>query len=355
MSNNQYHIESITKLDETQIFQWKKLWNKAENANIFNAYEWFLTCTESLKQQKYVVYLGYQDKELVAVLPLCVDTKFGVRVLRPLGKDFLVDTAFLIDKYDTELLKTFFSHLKNETIFIPKVDEKIAGLLHSVFSEIFFTLLSVNPTLNLTLDLAQSITKSTRDQVKKVLRQNPEQFTFSKYIGEKQLEKHLPQMFEIDLHSAKQLRSMDLFSKKENVNFFTALCEYAPEFVQLYFLNYQNMPVAYQFGFLYKNTFVAYQTSYLSEYRKFRPGKTMLMHLIEKLKAENVTQLDLGGGISVYKQEFTKEYRLLYDVYFSPNSLIMFWWKGINKIRRLKQILFPKKFTQDHEFLFKTI
>jgi len=53
--------------------------------------------------------------------------------------------------------------------------------------------------------------------------------------------------------------------------------------------------------------------------------------------------------------EFTSDYRVLYNIYYSPNFFVMLWWKLINKLRRLRQIIKPKKYTRDHEFLFKTI
>ena len=147
--------------------------------------------------------------------------------------------------------------------------------------------------------------------------------------------------------------SSDIFSKKETRDFFYAIIRNCPDLVRICLLYVNRIPIAYQYGYLYKNSFACDQIAYRNDYAKLRPGKTVLYYLIEMMKDTSVKWLDLGGGISSYKTEFTDNYRVLYNLYYSPNPAIMAWWKGINFVRRVKQVAFPKKHTRDHQFLFK--
>ncbi|HZE86807.1 MAG TPA: GNAT family N-acetyltransferase [Methylomirabilota bacterium] len=353
MNTTKYQIHTIKNLEETLIKEWKQLWEQAENATIFNSYEWFVSCQEVEKFKEYEIHVCYKDDKLVGLLPLQASYQFGIKVMSVVGKAFLVDTPFLLQTYDASLLEHFFKHIiTKKNIYLQKIDNQAASLLQILFPKMFFPLMSVNPYITITDDPFASVSPSTVSQIKKMLRKNPGQFRFEIFDGEIDLEKHLQTMFAVEQNSSKKQRSMDIFSKQQNKDFFTAISKNAKKFVRIGFLYYDTIPISYQFGFLCSKEFIAYQTSYLNEYRKLRPGKTMLFHLLQSLK-EQVRIIDLGGGISAYKQEFTPDYHFLYDMYYSRNLFIMLWWKFINIVRRLKQIIFPQKFTQDHRFLFK--
>jgi CelD/BcsL family acetyltransferase involved in cellulose biosynthesis len=353
MRQQQYRTEKIVILDASLIKQWKQLWKKAVNASVFNSYEWFLTYQKSHVTREF--YVCYQGETLVAILPLRKTKKFGVSVLTALGGNFLVESAFLVERYDKALLSSFFQQIFfSNTIFLPKIDEQAVVLLSRIFPQLFFTVMSVNPILPISVDSFNVVSKSTLRQIRKVLKHNEGKYTFVMYTG-KDVEKQMTHMFSIDKKSAKSTRAMDIFSKKENRDAFLTMSKQLSKYVCLGFLSFDGKPIAYQFGFMYQGTFAAYQTSYLVEYRKIRPGKLLFYYLIKYLQELGIQSLDLGGGISTYKQEFTPEYRVLYDLYFSSNNAIVFWWKFINWIRRKKQIVFKKKFTRDHEFLFKTL
>jgi hypothetical protein len=354
MKTKTYRNEKITQIDEAFITAWKLLWKQAENASIFNAYEWFITCQETELIREYEIYACYKDERLVAVLPLHKERTFGIETLSSIGNTFLVDTAFLIERYDAELFKHFFTPLfTQKNVFLHKVDQQATVLFQKIFPETFLSLISVNPTVPITEDITVSITASTVSQIKKIIRKNPDQFRFELSNGNENAKKHLKMMIDLEQNSAKKLRSMDIFSDEKTKRFFTSITKNSPERVFIGFLYYNDEPIAYQFGFLYRDIFAAYQTAYLYEYSKLRPGKTMLFHLLSDLKEQNVASIDLGGGISSYKQEFTHDYRLLYDVSYSHNRIVMQIWKTINTVRRIKQQLFPIKHTRDHEFLFK--
>lgn len=347
----QYYSIIINKPDDSFIKEWQTLWERAENANIFNSYEWFLLYTEAYEIKNYEILACFKSRKLVAVLPLYKKKRFGLLVSASIGDT--VEPTFLIEKYDKKLFKHFFTNIiKKRSLYLIKVDEKAVAILRSLFPRMFFPLVSANPYISLGDDPFRFMSKSNLKNLKKMLRRNAEDIRFELYDDTNDLEKYLQMMFSLEEKSAKKLRSMDIFSKEENREFFRNMVKYCHKFVKIGILYYQDIPVAYQFGLQYRNIFLAEQTAYLFEYRKLDPGKTMLARLLNELVGTSVTKFDFGGGMSMYKREFTPEYHCFYDLYISKNVVFMLWWKSINNIRRIKQVLFPLKNTRDHEFLF---
>lgn len=350
--NKKYQIKRLKQLDKETIKQWKSLWKHADNANIFNSYEWFLTCIKTTESKTYEIIVCYDAEKLVALLPLQAYRQFGIKVLGSISKEHLVDTPFLMETYDEELLRQFFTFVfTHKNIYLQKIDGKAVQIMHTVFPTLFFSLMSVNPIIS--LDSDSMISSSTIKQIKKIMRKNTDQLRFIMF--DNNLKKHLQTMFVLEKESSKKLRSMDIFSKRETKKFYQEVIKNCSELVRICFLYFNEVPIAYQYGYWQKESFVCDQIAYRNEYSRLRPGKTLLYFLIEELKKSPLKTIDLGGGISNYKIEFTHEYRLLYNMYYSSNMFIVLWWKIINIVRRAKQIIMPLKNTQDHKFLFKEL
>ena len=162
-------------------------------------------------------------------------------------------------------------------------------------------------------------------------------------------------IFKIQKHSSKHARSMDIFEEEIVKNYYLTLTKNFSKAIRVGLLYIDDKPIAYQYGFFCKNYYVGDQIAYREEYAKLGPGKILVYYLAEDLKKHGAVVLDQGGGLSTFKQGFTSQYRVLYNLYYSQNVLITTWWKMINKARRMRQIFFPKKNTRDHEFLFKTL
>ncbi|MDD2823117.1 MAG: GNAT family N-acetyltransferase [Candidatus Daviesbacteria bacterium] len=356
MNTNKYRTDIITEIDDDLIKQWNNLWEEAENSTVFNSYQWFEACLNTYNIGSYELYVCYYDKRLVMVLPLCSLRYAGIKVLGTICNNFLVDTPFLAEKYDTKLIKYFFGEImKNNNLFIQKIDDKASCLIHKLFPDTFFSLISVNPCVHISGDPVSLMSKSALSKIRSVIKKNDFLFKLKVYDIKSDLNQCLKMMFEIEQKSSKKIHSKDIFSEEINRVFFSKLSESCRGFIRTYVLYYNNQPIAYQFGFLYRKTYAAYQIAYLNEYRKIFPGKIVLFKLIDSLTHEPIDMLDFGGGISSFKQEFTPNYRLLYNMFYSKNMLIMLWWKFVNFARRVNQILFPIKHTRDHDFLFKTL
>ena len=350
----QYRTEIKRTLDEKLIHEWKKLWEKAENANIYNSYEWFISCLDAKLLTDYELHVCYKDDKLVTILPMEKYSCYGVNTVGTIGKEHLVDTSFLMESYDKELFKYFFGNLfKKRNVYLQRIDNKAAELLHKLFPHMLYSLISVNPIIDLTSDPTVNASSSTIYQIKKTLRKNEGKLRFAMYRDE--LEKHFETMLQLQECSSKRARSLDIFMNEKTKNYYYSLVKNCAKFIRINMVYYEDTPIVYEFGFVSKDVYIGAQISYHKDYGKLAPGKLMLYYLFENLKKENVKTLDMGGGISSYKMLMTKDYRILYNVYTSNNIAILTWWKLVNKLRRLNQIISPKKNTKDHEFLFKPL
>lgn len=352
MNNYQYTI--IYKEDGKLIGQWNALWKRSENATLFNSYEWFKTCVETYKLQDYELHLCYKNGKLAAVLPLTDYNHFGIKVSGTLCNNVLVDTSFLVEKYDKKLFTYFFGNIiKKRNIFLNKINEKDAKFLYKLFPDMFVSLMAVNPYIDFTKDPLSYISKSTSGQVRRIMKKNNNQLQFKTFDHTDDLRKQLEVIFKLEQKSTKKEKSKDLFSDKKNKVFYRNLVKYCGKYLTISFVYYNNNPVVYSFNFVYKDTFIGHQTSFLPEYRNLRPGKIMLYHLIESLQKSHYKILDMGGGINTFKQEFTPFYRFHYNVSYSKSLITMLWWKLINTAGRTKKILKPEKHSRDHVYLFK--
>lgn len=348
-----YNFTITNQIDKKLATQWKNLWNISQKATVFNSYEWFLASTKTVKIPECIICTCYQGRNLVAIMPLFSTKVFGVTVMKSIGYKYS-GTPFLSKSYDKDLMKFFFSKIfRKYNLYIPKIDSEANKILRDIFPESFTYIMSVNPFIDRRHKFGKFTQANEHKNVRKIMKDNTQKFELQIFKGEKQLKNHINEMFYIEQNSTKKLKKMDLFSSQANKNFFINLSKYCGNFVQLLFLKHNDKQIAYDFVFTAKNTLWAYQCAFLDDFRNLAPGLVITIYELDSLENSQIDVYDLGGGISSYKQRFTSDYYLLYDLLYSKNVLFMTWWKLITYARRVNQILFPIKNTRDNEFLFK--
>lgn len=351
-----YALAILKKVDAKFIADWKNLWERSDNANIFSSPEWFELSIQSGNVETYEVFACYENVKLVAVVPLSMGRKFGIPAYTLLWDAHTVNTAFLIEKNDSNVIRFLFGEIaKRRNLYLSKIDADSAKNLKSIFPNLFHPIIFTSPYLEIDSNPLKYISKRNLKDIKKVMTREGENLEFELHDADSDLESLLPLMFKIDMKSGKKQRAREIFSKEETRIFFRNLVKYCRKFVRIGVLSYKKKPIAYVFCFEYKKTFLGYQMSYLFEYRKLAPGKIMTTVLLKERLSKNVEIFDFSGGLSTYKQEFTPHFYHQYDVYFSPNNFVMAWWKLVNLARRIKKVKFPEPYTRDHEFQYKTI
>jgi CelD/BcsL family acetyltransferase involved in cellulose biosynthesis len=356
MGEKKYTVKVLDSLSGSFIKEWRELWDRAENCNIFNSYDWFLTCEKTYRFRDFAVYACYNGNQLVGVLAVVFRRFYGVRVAMAPGSVYVVEPPVLLEKYDEDIVRAILFKLGEEhNYFITKINKEELGLVKKSIPGVFCVLASVNPYLEIGDDPFRFVSKGNMGNLRRRIKKSGDNLRFRMYYSSDNLDKYLEEMIMIEQQSTKKRRQMDLFSSQENREIYKNMIAGFGEKVSICFLYYENQPIAYSFNFTYKKRFIFFQIAYLFAFRKFSPGKQLVVHLLKFLKEQKIEVFDFSGGISSYKQEFAPEFYMQYNVMYSQNSLVMGWWKLINFARRMKQVLLPTRYTKDHEYLFRRV
>lgn len=350
-----YQIKTFYEIDQNLIKEWDSLWINAINATIFNSYAWFKATSKTKQLNNCIIYLCYQNDELVAILPLVEERRFGIKVLTTHLGSYISDEAIVLKEHNPKVLKELILEIsKNNNLYLTRVSSTNVQDLKNILPQIFYSVIGVNPIINLKADPLSSFSKTSKKKLESILKKAGDKIVLKIFSGNHDLNEVLKIMIDIDTNSGKQRNSRDIFTKDEERRFFTNLVNYCREYIEISLLYYDGQPIAYTFNLKGGKVYFGYQTSYLFEYRKLSPGKLVLMKSLKEIAHSGYNLLDCGEGLSAFKQEFTKDYKLKYDLHYSRNSLVMLWWKSIIFARRLKQVLMPEKNSRDYEFLFTT-
>jgi hypothetical protein len=79
--------------------------------------------------------------------------------------------------------------------------------------------------------------------------------------------------------------------------------------LRIYILWFDEVPVAYIYGYLYNNVFWYYQTAFDLEYQKYGPGSIALQMTIESVINEGAKEFDFLRGDEAYKFHFAENIR----------------------------------------------
>ena len=346
-----YTFEKHTKLNKKIIRDWKNLWSIAENASIYNSYEWFQACKETSGAEEIEYYLWYDKRKMVATIPMITSKVFGVKVKTPIYSKYNSFKPILVEGYIQPLILQIIKDLNKKDIYLKGVENEFCDVLSQSDLELLITLISVNPYVKLETDALSKISKSTKYQIRKVLKRNHHKIEAVNCINN--LEALIDVVVNIEQNSSKKEEGQDIFSKNEMVRFYKNIVKYCKSYVEIFILYYNSKPVNYSFNLKYRKTLIGYHTAYVNEFGYLSPGKIMLYKLIEHAQANKFSVFDLGDGLNTFKRKYTDNYYSSYEVYASNNVYFMFWWRLVNKIRRIRQLVKTDKFNLDSKYLFK--
>ncbi len=349
---NKLETKIITKIDKEFLLAWYKLWRESNYAHFFNTPEWFIACLETEKISDYKIFACYKGGNLCALYPVAVSLKFGVKVLSSPTKKFSEKSTLLVKDYDPKVVWAIFDAItKNANVYLHELEDKVVSLLLEENPKILASVSSINPYINVKTDSFRFLSKKQKSKVVNKVKKNLPNLSYVQHRDN--LTKYLAVIFDIEAKSYKKLKKKDIFSDSKARSLYKNIVKYASKYVSIDIVYYNNKPVVYSFGFIYKNTYLAFHTAYLASARHLSPGKILLYFLLNNLRERNFELFDFARGHNILKKEFTPYYHLQYDLYYSRNYLIRAWWNLINFARRIKAIISLSPNSKDGDFLFK--
>ena len=345
-------VNIIRKLDREFIKEWSILVNQTENAHFFNTPAWFVSCLDAYNIYEYFIFAAYKGYVLVGVLPLVKEKKFGMDVYTTPGKRYLEKSSILVKSNSPYILNKLISEvLEYGNIYLTEVSEEIAESLSINKKKGLLTLSSINPYIRLNENPLGTLADKQIKRIKGKINNNFENLRFGHFRNN--LGTHLQSVFELEGRSSKKLAGKDSFADLKIRELFISLINYAKGFVVIDFVYHKSSPIVSSFGFVFKDRYLAYHTSFDNNFRSFIPGKLITFNMLTKLYEEGFSLFDFSRGHNEFKNDFTKNYVFQYDFYYSKNPLIRIWWESIHLARRLKARLIKNKRSLDGEYLFR--
>lgn len=317
-------------LREEQRKEWQGLWRESGLSHIYNSPDFFESCLEAFHIQRYVVIFCYRKGKIRGVLPLVEDRVFGIRTLSGPGRkgNRIDKSVLLMENYDKEVFDAVMKKaLELGNLYLAEADEKIKPLIDfRIFPHVAeWASRSLKVHLSPESDTLKFMPSGQRRNLLRRIRRRKDDLEFKFF--ETNLEEALQKVIGVEKGSYKPHRHMALFSKAESEIFFRSLIRRNPESVRIGILYYRREPAATILGFVYGGTFAGYHTAFLKEYWHWGAGKAVIYFLLEHLKKQGFSKLDLMRGDSDSKRQFAEDAYDHYNIYFSKNRAILLWWK----------------------------
>jgi CelD/BcsL family acetyltransferase involved in cellulose biosynthesis len=375
-----FYTEVIHNLEELRIYstEWNQLLLKS-NKGFFLTWEWVSTWWEFFGENSllFVIVVKDANGKLVGIAPLKISPRkiFGVVPVRmvefvgygsPVSPEYL---DFIVPGQNygeivTEIVSALMNNKRSwDILVLSDVDENspVLPLLRRLFSEknmlVWQRAFNVCPYLKLPStwnELLNSYSHSMRGAIR-ATRRKLESSCAVRFVIVDDITS-LPQTFEraAGLHNLSRQKKGERgsFSKKDYLAFHLKLSQIIANKGWLYlaFLEIDQRPVAFRYGFLYEQKYYDYQTGYDPEFEKYRVGWATLGYIMEDLITRSVREYDFLRGGHGYKWRWAREFRrtlLLCSFQHDPASLFLYsWWRVKDGIRRM---LFPSNPEVPHE------
>lgn len=139
---------------------------------------------------------------------------------------------------------------------------------------------------------------------------------------EKDQEKGLNMVFEVDMKSLKYYRKYNVFADMENREFYIKLTEYLGDNLKIHIMYHNNKPVSYEIGFIEGKTYMDVERAYLMNHEYYTPGKVTMVLLAELLAKKGFEILNLGPGTDNFKRSLAKNSKVMRDVIVVKNPFV---------------------------------
>lgn len=360
---------------------WNSLLEKSSSQSVFLTWEWLFYWWVHFKKNKELLILLVKEestKQIVGIAPFCLEELrllyfFKFKKIIYIGSDkaasdfldFIIPTG----SEDT-VLKVIHNYLNNNS---HKWDIVEMGPIDHCSSSIEFMKENVEgkyknlmyeahvcPYLKLKDDyekLLQSLSFNMRQNLKRRTKyfENKEGMSFSIFNMREKIEENIDRLFSLHIDRFKsKTDNKNIKSSFDGIeirkfHYDIASSFLAKQWLKLYFLNYENEPIASLYAFKYKDTLYYYQSGFNSKWENFSLGTVLFGYAIKDSIREGVKEFHFLRGEEEYKSRWTKDYReaknlLIFNSTFSGGMLYILTRgeKNLRKVLRKVKVMIAK-------------
>lgn len=311
---------------------WKTLWEQSEFANYINSPQWFTSVIESFHYKKFAIVALYDSKNLISIAPLVMERKYGIDFYTNAPSDFVCGLPFLIDTANSKQIEEVAKQLLVlGNVSLSNVPEEFLRILQKYIREMDAITQSSNYYLPIKKDSNGAVQLNKRNKLIHQIKNIQEKFNLRSFDGTSF--EGLDMAFIIDEQSSKHGKGYNTFNSSPIKEFYRTLAKQFGKYFLVNILYFENVPIAYEIGFLIDKNYFGSQMAYDLNYRHYSPGKVIFAKLADLLALKNVKIWDLGSGESPIKLLVTEEKRQLYQIIISQNKNIRKYCTTVGKLK----------------------
>jgi CelD/BcsL family acetyltransferase involved in cellulose biosynthesis len=323
--------------------EWNPLLEASQSVSPFLTWEWMAACEKTLVNstlQPFVLYLRGKEKELVAIAPFWLrsERKFGMKfdIVEFIGGDERICADYLdiicAPSFRNEVPKSIFDFLdggqanKWDLIRMSGIQrDSLSWELGELFRqrsydtwEQFLSYCPYIPLPSSWEEYLDSLSKKSRYNVRKKRKTLDSKFA-NRFFLLKDKETLSPAMARLHELHAKRMGMKEVEGFSVDPRFWELQKEAAEGFLEngrlfLGLLEVENMPVAAQYAFIYKNRVFHYQTGLDPEHEKYSVGLISTGYLIEEAIRQGASEYDFLRGEEDYKEHWAKDKKEIFAV-----------------------------------------
>jgi len=331
-SNNKLDVVLIDKWEGVEPYAsaWRELTEKAPSATIFQTFEWHKSWWSAFgESHNLCILLCHSNNRLVGIAPMMV-TKSEVlagnkKVLRFIGcvnnssdyLDMIVDPR--IEGVLTELLRSIHRYLA-------KVDRILLSHYPSHFSSQqkvvqFFQDRQVKFELKFDQEAPCRVLGNKEEDKKAASKSSlRRRYNFFNKSGELQFRRcenedevlnYIDQFFSQHVKRREMAGSPSQFCNPAERLFYINLVKQmiSGEWLKFDVVLFNSLPIAFHFGFEYRNKFYWYKPTFDISLAKRSPGEVLIKFLLESAIENNLDEFDFTVGSESFKYRFSNEIR----------------------------------------------
>ena len=333
-------VQDINRFKELRE-DWDSLVEKSSSKSVFLTWEWLFNWWVHFKNHKELLILLAKDemtRQIIGIAPFCLQKLrllyfFKFNKIMYIGSDKAAsDFLDFIIAPDSEesVVKLIYEYLKKnndrwDIVEMGPVDEgsgSIGWLKQNVNGEHRMVTLKAHvcPYLKLTETyekLLQSLSLNMRQNLKRRTKsfENEKGMSFSLFKLRENIEGNIDKLFSLHLarfkskSGNKNVESSFNGIEIKRFHYDIASSFLGKQWLKLYFLNYENEPIASLYAFKYKDKLYYYQSGFNSNWEKLSLGTVLFGYAIKDSISEGLKEFHFLRGEEEYKSRWTKDYR----------------------------------------------
>ncbi|NPV75861.1 MAG: GNAT family N-acetyltransferase [Anaerolineae bacterium] len=319
---------TIETINTTEAFknlrkEWNRLLEQSPVQSIFLTWEWLYTWWDHFGADKTLhILLARDSSEIVGIAPLMITTAkrlgFRFRMLRNLGMPDVDVAGLIVKDGDQEVVNHFCQEIQNasrqwdilELGEFPNAvldPQTIVRQFHEAnyLSRLMPKLHTFIPTTGNWEDYYKTLAKHHRRSMRRkerLLAEEHKSVEYQRFNEGKVRPEHYNIIFNINAKA----RFPELYATESLRNFHLALAK--PDVLQhavdISFFLVNNVPIAFDYGFLYNQVYEAWRGAYTPRCSEYSPGSLIFLKLLNHNFTSGYLGVDLLRGEHDYKKRW---------------------------------------------------